>query len=445
MSSETLPQKRRYKKPDAPAEMGSSEEQDSEIIVLSSLLQNLLARKQSGEPSTAEAETRTKINRFVSRGNAGPTPTVPPAASPAAAEPAEAPAPDAPPAPPKVDPGGPEAMAAIAFPKFEPRSYEAEPPSWERTGSTWGRGVLYFAFAAALALGAFLVGRTEAPRPPAANGTKTTDPGPMAVWTPDLTAQLDKALAADHAGDLTGALRQTDELRRTLRFNPVLEAYASTLHTRLGHTNDVEADLARQIAPNTPPESALLFNAAQGFNYARRRDFDQAANCFAAIAAIDPLDTANLAHWAEALRRKGQFADAIGKFQQAITRLPVAPPATTGQREFLAFHQRLTQVENGKDADFKTELDAHLAVPNPSGYTLLTAAAVALQKGEMTAAVDDLKKAQAVLSPENFDALVGDYFFRAYAYRAEMAPFLPPASPGREQARRLRMDYFIDP
>ena len=128
-----------------------------------------------------------------------------------------------------------------------------------------------------------------------------------------------------------------------------------------------------------------------------------------------------------------------------MTRLPVRSLDPSRQRDYLTFQMHLTQVEIGREAEFKAELDQALAAPDVSGYTLLTAAAVALQKGDLPAATDAMKKAQAVLSPGDFDALVGDYFFRSFAYRAEMSPFLPPASLERTHAKELRMDYFVDP
>ena len=345
---------------------------------------------------------------------------------------------------PRQDPNAPEALASIAFPKFGPRTFTG-PTQWERDGSTWGRGVLYFAFAAALALGAFLVGRSDAHRSDA-EANPHPELGLKDVWSPAYSGPLDKALAADHAGDLTAALQIVNELTKSMKPNPVLQAYQASLNTRLGRTNDAEADLSRLIKPTTPPPDAAILNEAMGFNYARRRDFDQAITAFAAIVPVHPLDTSNLRHLAEALRRKGRLTEAVDTFRLAILRLPTDHlPETQAQREFLSYEQRLSLLENGRDAEFRDDLAQHLAAPSPAPEWLLTTAAVALQKGDLPTAVDQLKKAQAALPPEQFAVRMGDYFFRTFSYHPEMSAFLTPLTPERQAARQQSMDFYLDP
>ena len=194
------------------------------------------------------------------------------------------------------------------------------------------------------------------------------------------------------------------------------------------------------------PEVAATFNTARGFNFARRREFDRAITCYAAVAQVNPFDTANLLHWGETLRRKGSLAEAADKFQEALARLPAtASPYAHAQREYIAYERRLSQVENGRGADLALELGKGLATPAPSGYWLLTAAAVALQKGDMPAAVSALKKAQATFPPEQLGGLLSDYFFHSFAYHPETIAFLVPSTPRQSQARRLSMDDFVDP
>ena len=449
LPSEARAIKRRYKKPEASEAGASGGDPEGEIIILSSLLQNLLERKQGTQAPVPEGEPRAKVNRFVSRGSAATTTTE------AATSPAEPSDPGLPreetaaaptPAPSRKDNSTTEAMASIAFPKFEPRPYAAEPSGWERSGSTWGRGILYFAFAALLALGAFLVGRGDARRTDAAALNSRNEVGLTDLWSPAYTDALDKALAADHGGDLPAALRMASDLAKNMKPNPVLQAYRATLNTRLGHTNDVEADLSRLLNPTTAPADAAVLNEAQGFNYTRRRDFDHAIDCFAAIALVRPLDTGNLLHLAEAYRRKGRLADAADTFRLAILRLaPGTLPESEARREYLSYEQRLTLVENGRDGDFKEDLAAHLTTPSPAPEWLLTAAAVALQKGDMSAAVDALKKAQAVLPPARFDARMSDYFFRSFAYHPEMNAFLSIPTPDQQNLRQQGMDFYIDP
>lgn len=441
--SETLPRKRRYKKPEATSPLASGEDADSEIIVLSSMLQSLIARRQGTESGEAEGEVRNKINRFVPRGT--PAPSGPAPAQASEASPAEPASPPAPGTPVRQDPNGPEAMAAIAFPKFEPRAFQGDPEAgWGvRSGSTWGRGILYFAFTAALALAAFLVGRRDTQRGAAAPKFPPT-PSLVSWSAPDLET-LDRALAADRTGDLHTARKITSELETSMGPNPVLTAYAATVDTRLGRTNDVEADLTRAISPTAPPAAVAVLSEAQGFNYTRRREFDHAVDQFVNVARIEPFNVANLTHLAESQRREGHLTDATETFALASKRLLVGSPADEEVRAYLAYQRRLTQAENGHDADFQPELAQHLAEPAPSPYWLLTAAAVALQKNSLPTAIAALQRARTALPTERFAALMDDYFFRSYSHLPEVASFLSANTPERQQARRASMEYFIDP
>ena len=444
--------RRRYKKPDPNEAVTAGEDSQEEIIILSSLLQNLLERKQSVQAAPVEGEARTKVNRFVARGGAAAS--TPEASQAPATEPGQTTGSETLPSPlpreeapsPRQDANAAEAMASIAFPKFEPRNFAAEPNAWERSGSTWGRGILYFAFAAALALGAFLVGRSDAHRTDATAPDGRPESGLTDIWSPAYSDPLDKALAADHAGDISAALRIVNDLTKTMKPNPVLQAYRATLDTRLGHTNDVEADLSRLLEPITPPADAAVLNEAQGFNYARRREFDHAIEAFTAIIPVRPLDVSNLVHLAEAYRRRGRLTEAVDMFRLAILRLPVNHlPDTLARREFLSYEQRLTLVENGREAEFKDDLAQQLNAPSPPPEWLLTVAAVALQKGNMPTAVEDLKKAQVVLSPEQFTVRMGDYFFRSFSYHPEMNAFLTRLTPDQQKARQQSMDFYLDP
>ncbi len=231
-----------------------------------------------------------------------------------------------------------------------------------------------------------------------------------------------------------------------MKQSPALQAYRATLDTRLGHTDQAEIALSQLLGPHTPPDVSAMVNAARAFNYARRREFDHALPCFAAVARVDPFDVANLLHWAETLRRKGDLPDAIDMFREASARLPAtASPYVEAQREYIAYERRLSQIESGHEADLQTELDQGLHARAPSGYWLMTAAAIALQRTDLPTAVDALTKARAVFPPGQFDALVSDYFFRSYAYHTEMNAFAVAATSDRPQIRRSSMDYFLDP
>ena len=441
LTAEVLAQKRRHK-PSTPAGSEFGVDPDEDIIVLSSLLHSLLERKQNGGSSAPEGETRARINRFVPRANGG-------------ASTAEHPAPisetsllNLPPAANFSAPGvdSAEGPAPAPFPKFEPRSYEPAPTDWPRNGSAWGRGVLYFGFAAALALAAFLVGRTD-PRPlPVHRAPGTADEMSPVRWMPVFSNQLDKAHAADRAGDLSTAARLMDELAQSMKPNPVLQAYQASIDTRRGLSNEVEATLSRLLRLTPGLDANARLNEAQGFNYARRRDFDLAIDAFRAVAEVEPFNTTNLLHLGEALRRKGRLAEAADTFRLALARLPDNPsPSMQAQREYLAYERRLSEVENGLGEQLKAALDQHLNAPAPSADWWLTSAALALEKGDVPTATAALKKAQSTLPPEQFSTLMDDYLFRSFSYHPELKTFLNSRTPEQQKARQEKTEFYLDP
>ena len=275
---EYLPQKRRHKKAE-PAEFDFSEGTDDEILVLGTLLQRLLARKQA---ETTEPESRSKINRFVQK-NIAPLGSAPTAAGTAEG--------DAPPA--NADAGAPPAGP---LPKLMPRmTSPAGDGRW--AAPSRGRSVLYFVFCAGLAIAAFLVGRSSS-RPAASqpgNAAAAATPAPQ--WNATLLGKLDQILAADQSGDLKNAKAQALELKKQIGSSLELDLYIASLTTRLGHTNDAEADLSRLLEPYMQPLQAAAVNESMAFTYARRRDFKRAAEAFADAARIDPFDPDNYYRW----------------------------------------------------------------------------------------------------------------------------------------------------
>ena len=122
---EYLPQKRRHRKVEPATELELTEGEDDEILILGTLLQRLLARKQA---ESVEPESRTRINRFVQK-NTTPLGTPPAGADPGAQEAGPNAVASAPPdtgrAAPSVSPG--------ALPKLTPRL--TTPPDdtyWDR-------------------------------------------------------------------------------------------------------------------------------------------------------------------------------------------------------------------------------------------------------------------------------------------------------------------------
>ena len=439
---EYLPQKRRYKKPEPAAfDFGVPDETDDEILILGSLLQRLLARKQA---ESAEPETRSKINRFVQRS------TAPLAAAPTGetgvADPAPAPTENgsAPPDDASTDAdAGPARPMARPLPKLTPRPVTAAGDAYWSPPSR-GRGVLYLVFCAGLAIAAFLVGRSAAHPGGAAPGSVAA-PTPAPQWNATLLGKLDQVLAADQSGDLEKAKTAALDLKKQIGSSLELDLYLATLTTRLGHTNDAEADLSRMLEPYMQPLQAAAVNEGMAFTYSRRRDFKRAAEAFADASRINPFAPENFYRWGEVLRRQGRFQDAIDKFRQALQRLPEGDAATESQRECAAFKMGVAQIELGHDSEIKPEIDNHLRQPSPSGYWLLTAAAYALQHNDLPGAVDFLQKAREALPSEQYATLTDDYFFHGYAEKPEMSHVLSVPSAEGKQKEKDKMVYFVDP
>ncbi len=434
---EYLPQKRRHRKVEPATELELTEGEDDEILILGTLLQRLLARKQA---ESVEPESRTRINRFVQK-NTVPLGTPSASADTSAQEAGPAAAASA-----STDTGRAATPALPgALPKLTPR-LTAPPDDTYWTAPSRGRSVLFFVFSAGLAIAAFLVGRGAAPHPEASqHTTATAASAPPPRWNATLLGKLDQVLATDQTGDLKKAKDEALDLKKQLGSSLELDVYLGSLTTRLGHTNDAEADLSRLLEPYMQPLPAAAVNEGMGFTYSRRRDFKRAAEAFADASRIDPFNPDNYYRWGEVLRRQGRLQDAIDKFRQALQRLPEGAPESESQRECAGLKMRLAQIELGRDADVKPDLDAHLREPAPGGYWLLTAAAFALQHNDIPGATDALQKARAALPAGQYSALLDDYYFHTYALKPELTALLSPATPETKQQRTASMVYFIDP
>ncbi len=430
---EFLPQKRRYKKSEPAAEFDFSEGADDEILILGTLLQRLLARKQSesSEPDNS------RVKRFVQR-NVPPIASVP--SDPVGTSDSEAPAAVSP------ETGAAAAPMSRPFPKLMPR---LDTPTGEPRYAppSRGRGILYFLFCAGLAIAAFLVGRSAA-KPDAnarvaAAAAAAATPAPH--WNATLSGKLDQILAADQNGNLQSAKDQALDLKKQIGSSLELDLYIGSLTTRLGHTNDAEADLSRLLEPYMQPLQAAAVNEGMAFTYSRRRDFKRAAEAFADASRINPFTPENFYRWGEVLRRQGRFQDAADKFRQTLQRLPEDEAETESQRECAAFKMRLALIELGRDAEVKPNIDNHLRQPSPGGYWLLTAAAFALQHGDFPGAVDALQKARDALPSVQYAALTDDYFFHGFAERPELSHVLSIPSAKAKQETKAKMIYFVDP
>ena len=418
--SETRRALRRFRRNDA-AEGVVDDTDDDELLRLSKLLRRLVEKKLA-DPGEPEAKSPRASNRFVPR-----------SAPPAEVGSTDLPTPQAPPM------------------RLKPRTARGTGTGgrWQQNTAPFGKWLLYPALIAAVAAATYFLTRTPPPPGSDARSAHTASvavPKLTTAWPSPMIAELDAALAADQAGDLKTAQALATELKKHLPDAPGLDLYLATLMTRLGQANDAENVSSKMVDAFTPPLEAAAANGNLGFIYARERDLARAAASFSDAAAADPFNPSYFEGWAEALRREGQLRQAVDRFAEALERLPAGVAETAGRREQVAFKLHLTQIEAGRDDDLKPALDAHLAEPRPTGYWLLTAAAYALQRGDMAAAADALQKARESLPVEVYAELTNDYFFHNFSGHKEVAALLPADTPQARQAPFVpRMGNFIDP
>ena len=429
---EWLPKvKRRHRRNEAGGEVG--EASDREILVLCSLLlTNLLDKRSSivDEP----IESRLKANRLPAKSTLPATPPPPKAV-------------ETPPAPPPV------AFAASPQIKLRPRTAEGAAGKGHWQTHTLAEKATGFMMAAlVVAAFAYFVGRKVIHSPiltHAAVSNQVVGPVPKltTIWSPALISQLDAVLTADQNGELKTARQLATDLKKRMPESSDLDLYLSTLQVRDGEYSNAEQSISKMLNGFTPPLLAAAINENLGFIYARKRDLPLAISSFADAAAADPFNAVHFYHWGEALRRKGQLQEAVIHLNEALTRLPQGSLAIESLREEVEFKINLTRIELGTDdADLTAAITEHLKTPMPNGYWLLTAAAYALQHGDMATAADDFRKARSTLSADAYTVLTNDSFLRSFAGNDEIAAFLNVGS-AASRARLLqpRMGYFIDP
>ena len=424
-----------------------------QLLAIGHQLQLLFARV-AGVTSldTPEPAVNAKNRRFA----ANPPPS--PAADSETAGRASIPA-----APLTNNPAAANAPAPVLARSYGQASAEASPSSdseeaifemtrgYRRQQLRRARNTAYIGIAVA-ALLCFLLGRFTAPArhlPANTPGTAKDEPAPTPgpgelPWPPTALARLNDIIATDQSGNLPDALQAATSLRKEAGPLPGLDLYLGSLKARTLHFNDANATVSGLTGMDVPPALAAAAYDRMGFIYSRQRVFVQAVTNFARAIADDPFRGVYYFHWGEALRRRGRPEESVNAFQQALARVP-ADAENESLRQCIALKSRLASIELGKGAQFKSELEDQLKAPAPSGYWLLTAAALALQENRTPDAVDPLQKAKAALSAVQFDDLSSDYFFRAYAVRPELASLLLPEDSERKKARRKTGTYFIDP
>ena len=311
---EYLPQKRRHKKPE-PAEFDFSEGTDDEILILGTLLQRLLARKQA---ETSEPETRSKINRFVQKNTtqlgAAPGVTGTSDGDPSTAAESEAGAPSKP--LPQVaaarDCGvGRQPLGHAQRPGTGQSFILPSAPGWPSRRFWWA-------------------GVRPTRRQTRVSPTPPLPPRRPPQWNATLLGKLDQVLAADQKGELQSAKAQAVDLKKQIGNSLELDLYIGSLTTRLGHMNDAEADLSRLLEPYMQPLQAAAVNESMAFTYTRRRDFKRAAEAFADATRIDPFEPNNYYRWGEVAAASGP---APGRDRQVPPSASASPRGGGRERE----------------------------------------------------------------------------------------------------------------
>lgn len=424
---EALRQKRRFKRGGGEVEEG--EKPDQAIEVLSSLLQDLVAKKEQRpappEPA-APPPKAAKYHRLSKSGSGNPTAAV--EASPA---PAEIPPSSSPP-PPNTPPVAP----AVAFRPAPTADFDQE----HRRLRVW-KTLFVFSLLILTGMAGYVLWFMRPAREPLGPTAKSA---PTSGWTDASLQQLDQALAADQAGDLKDAQRLASAITPPdVVPPPGLTIYLASLGTRQDRHFDAEADLLR-LAKDAPPAELAAIDAGLGFNFTRTRDFEKAADIYKNAVRYNPFSASLLYREGEAARHLGHLPDAEASFRRALDRVPTGQPEMASLRECIGLKLRLCYVEQGQESEFQSELDEQLKALSPSGYWLLTAAAVALQHKDMASAAGLLGRARTALGEEQFDALLNDYLFRAQADRKELAEFFPDAAARRAKLQPT-MAHTVEP
>lgn len=438
-SAEFPRQKRRYRREDEPPAEAPALT-DPDIAAISTLLASLIAKKQA--PPPAEETKAAKIYRFVPK--SGQPPVVKPALY-DSRESAGAPGIEESDGSGVADAGAPP--VAAPRPAVTPVQWKGELEERRRPAFAV---FLYVLLVLIVAGGAFWAGNAfpvlAITKPGAKQAAGSPDTAPEPAWSDGELSQLDRALIADQAGDLQKALAVTMTLRSNSGPLPGLDLYLASIETRQLQFIEAEKRL-RSLAgdPNAEAWQDAQVDTLRGFNLVRERRFDRAAKSFERAAMENPFEAVYFRNWGEALRRYGRLQEAITRFQEEILRYPASEPELVNERQAAEFKIRLCQIEAGQDQPVKAALDEHLASATPGGFWYLTGAAYALSHGDMTGAAAALGKAKDAMPADQFEGILGDYFFRTYSTRSELAAFFTEESQERQQRLQSSMLYFIDP
>lgn len=122
------------------------------------------------------------------------------------------------------------------------------------------------------------------------------------------------------------------------------------------------------------------------------------------------------------LRRMGKPEPALHYLQKASTLGGVDPI-------LVAYNKRLALVELGRSAEIEEAVRLHLEKEPPDGDWLMTAAAIALQRGFISEAAELLQAARLRLQPQLYSELLTDRYFQAFTGHPEIAAVMVHEEP----------------
>ncbi len=276
------------------------------------------------------------------------------------------------------------------------------------------------------------------PSPPPEEAAAGPSPPPPAAWRAPTMGVLDRALAADQAGDLKLASKLLMELATAEPNLPGLTRYLASLETRAGNFSAAENGLLALDAAGREVHQVLYLRA---FNVSRQRRFDDASKLLLSSLALDPLPADSHYQMAELLRRQGKLTDAVNVARQALLRVR---PGSGVSRSTVALKLRLAQIEDGQTSEVEAALAEAMKSPPVAPEWMFTAAALDLQRGNVAAAAEWLGRARGILPRDEFIGWVDDYFFRQHSTAPELAAFRV-SDDERQRRRATSGDFFIDP
>jgi hypothetical protein len=257
----------------------------------------------------------------------------------------------------------------------------------------------------------------SAPQPAAAMAAMPTGT-PSAAAVSGALDTISVAFEKERTGDFPAALALLQSLGQPPLALPGTEYQLAMLALRAGNPVHEKLHLDRSLAAGQQMAPCYYLRAAlAGAN----GDYQTASAQLRLAAEAEPFTGRYFFYWGEALRRNGQFPEAVAALRQALTR-PI-----TGERVLYSFKFRLAQIEAG-NAPFIAALEDRLRQPAPTGDWLLLAAAQNLQRHAPSAAAQFMQRAAGLLAPDILNTCEADFAFQNYAGEPEIAKLLAAAA-----------------